>query len=160
MRIPIVDENDKLLRYEDKKIRNPKEITRISALWVTDLKGNILLAQRGLNKKHHPGLWGPAVAGSLEEGETYESNIEKEAEEEIGLIGTKFILGPKIRRSSSHEYFCQWFSIVMEKSYPFRKEDKEVEQIKWFSRTELENLLKEKPEIFLSGFKNYLDMFK
>jgi isopentenyldiphosphate isomerase len=159
MRIPIVNEQDEIIEYKDKKDRGLKEITRVSGLWVTDKDGNILLAQRGLNKKNQPGLWGPAVAGSLEEGETYESNIIKEAEEEIGLVGMKIKLGPKLRRSSTHEYFGQWFTTTIDRNYPLKKEDKEVESIKWFSREELAILLKEKPEIFLPEFSRYLNIF-
>ncbi len=160
MRIPIVDENDELIGYKDKKDRDPKEITRVSALWVTDEAGNILLAQRVFTKKNDPGKWGPAVAGSVEEGETYEQNVIKEAEEEIGLTNFKPVLGPKNRRSTSHEYFGQWFTVVVDHNYPFKKQDEEVEEIRWFSKGELSQLVKDKPEMFLTGFDRYLEMFQ
>lgn len=159
MRIPIVNEQDEIIGYKDRKDRNPKDITRVSALWLTDQDGNVLLAQRSFDKKNDPGLWGPAVAGSVEEGETYESNIIKEAEEEIGLLDLKPILGPKNRRSTSHEYFGQWFTVVVDHNYPFKKQDEEVEELRWFSKEELIKLLKEKPEMFLQNFKQYLDYF-
>ena len=38
-----------------------------------------------------PEVWGPAVSGTNEEGETYDSNIIKEAQEEIGLTGYTLI---------------------------------------------------------------------
>ena len=161
MRIPIVNEQDEIIGYKDREDRSQKDITRVSALWVTDKEGNVLLAQRAFSKKHHPGLWGPAVAGTVEEGETYESNIIKEAEEEIGLTEFNPILGPKIRRSSIHEYFCQWFTFVADHDYMFTKRDGEVEEVKWFSQNELIQLLQEKPQIFLEGMKNYsVDFFK
>ncbi|MDP2788623.1 MAG: NUDIX domain-containing protein [bacterium] len=159
MRLPIVDENDNIIGFKDKKERKPSEICRISGLWVIAPNMDILLAQRGFNKKNHPGLWGPAVAGTVEEGETYESNIIKEAEEEIGLTGMQLSLGPKIRKSSSHEYFVQWFTTTVGQDFTFRKEDKEVESIKWFSREELNKLLKEKPEMFLPDFYKYFKFF-
>jgi len=89
MKIPIVNEQDEIIKVVDIKDRKPGEICRITGLWLTDPEGNILLAQRAFNKKLSPGLWGPAAAGTVEEGETYESNIIKEAEEEIGLAGLK-----------------------------------------------------------------------
>lgn len=160
MRIPIVNEQDEIIGYKDSKDRDPhREITRSSGLWVTDKEGNILLAQRAFTKKIAPGLWGPAAAGSVEEGETYESNIIKEAEEEIGLTGIKPILGPKRYCSTSHEYFAQWFRVFVDHNYPFKKQDEEVEDIRWFSPSELALLLKEKPEIFLPGFTQNLDSF-
>ncbi len=160
MRIPIVDEEDNILYYKDDKDRDAhKEVTRISGLWVSAPNGDVLLAQRGLNKKSGPGLWGPAAAGSVEEGETYESNIIKEAEEEIGLKDLKPTLGPKLRRSTSHEYFAQWFSVVVDRNYPFIKQDNEVESIKWFTRDELVKLLNEKPEMFIKNFKERSEYF-
>lgn len=160
MKIPIVNEQDEIIGYKDRSDRNHNDITRVSALWLTDSKGDILLAQRALNKKHDPGLWGPAVAGTVEEGETYESNIIKEAEEEIGLIELKPTIGPKLKRSTSHTYFVQWFTVVVDEKYPFVKQDEEVEALRWFSKDELQNLLKEKPEIFLPNFNYYVESFK
>ena len=122
-----------------------------------DKDNNMLLAQRGFNKKRDPGLWGPAVAGSVEEGETYESNIIKEAEEEIGLVGIKPVLGSKSLRHTSHRYFAQRFFVTVPHDYPFVKEEGKVETLKWFSKDELLNLIKENPDMFLPSFKSYQD---
>jgi isopentenyldiphosphate isomerase len=159
MRIPIVNEQDEIMEYKESEGKDPKDISRVTSMWVTDSDGNVLLAQRSFSKKRSPGLWGPSVAGTVEEGETYESNIIKEAEEEIGLIGLKPALGPKIRVSASHEFFCQWFTCIVDHNYPFVKQDVEVEEIRWFSKNEIIKLLEEKPEIFISGFKRYFNMF-
>src|SRR3989339_514660 len=91
MRIPIVNEQDEIIGYEERETRNPKHICRVTGLWVTDKDQNILLAQRALVRKFNPGMWGPAVSGTVEEGETYKSNIIKEAREEIGLVNLKQI---------------------------------------------------------------------
>lgn len=160
MRIPIVNEQDEIIGYEERENANPKNITRVSALWVTDKEGNILLAQRAFTKKYHPGVWGPAASGTIEEGETYESNIIKEAEEEIGLIGLKPILGPKNRVSSDHEYFRQVFTCVADRNYVFKKQDEEVEALRWFTRDEIAKFLEEKPEMFSGNFKYYFNLFK
>ena len=154
MRIPIVNEQDEIIGYKDGKDRNTIDITRITALWLWNEKGEALLAQRGLKKKLNPGLWGPAVAGTVEEGETYESNILKEMEEEIGLRNVIPTLGPKLRRNTSHSYFVQWFFATINSDYPLVKQDSEVESIKWFSKEELFKLFEVKPEIFLKSLKD------
>ena len=100
MKIPIVNEQEEIIGYKERDDRNDKDIIRITGLWVTNKERNILLARRSFNKKHHPGVWGPAVSGTVEEGETYESNIIKEAEEEIGLTGFK-----PISRVTKRKYF-------------------------------------------------------
>ena len=81
----IVDENDNIIAQKERANIKPEDIYRVAALWVTNSKGDILLAQRALSKKHDPGKWGPAVAGTVEERETYRANIIKETSEEIGL---------------------------------------------------------------------------
>lgn len=153
MRIPIVNEQDEIIECKDRGDRRPGEITRIAVLWLWNEKGEALLAQRAFSKKNQPGLWGPAVAGSVEEGETYESNIIKEAAEEIGLKNLRPILSQKLRRNTSHSYFAQWFVATIHGDYPLVKQESEVEAIKWFSREELFKALEETPDIFLPSLK-------
>ena len=159
MRIPIVNEQDEIIGYKDKKDRNKTEITRITGLWLWNERGEVLLAQRAFDKKIHPGMWGPAVAGTVEEGETYESNIIKEAEEEIGLKDLKPKLGPKLRRNTAHSYFAQWFVCTINSDYPLVKQDSEVEAIKWFNKEELFKALEKKPEIFLFSMKESAEYY-
>ena len=159
MRIPIVNEQDEIIGYKEREELDPKDICRVSSLWVTDKNGDILLAQRSFSKKTSPGMWGPSVSGTVDEGETYEDNVIKEAKEEIGLTGFKPILGPKFRRSTSHEYFCQWYTAVVDRNYPFKKQDEEGEDIRWFSKEEILKFVEEKPKMFSDNFKNTLDYF-
>lgn len=154
MRIPVVNEQDEIIGYKDRKDGNTVDITRITGLWLWNEKGEVLLAQRALSKDINPGLWGPAVAGTVEEGETYESNIIKEAEEEIGLKDLKPVLGPKLRRTTKHAYFAQWFSATIDSKYSLVKQDSEVEAIKWFSKEELFNAFDKTPEVFLPSLKD------
>ncbi len=159
MRIPIVNEQDEIIKVIDINDRRSGEICRVSALWIVNEKDEILLAQRGLNKKRDPGKWGPAVAGTVEEGETYEDNIIKEAEEEIGLKDFKFTIGPKNRNSSSHEYFGQYFLATVDSNYPFKKRDEEVEQVKWFSQSEIKELYSKDPDFFVPSFFRNMERF-
>jgi isopentenyl-diphosphate Delta-isomerase len=74
-KIIIVDENDNVVGAKEKSdIDYSKDIYRSSALWIFNSGGEILLAQRSVKDDRHPGHWGPAVAGTVDEGETYESN--------------------------------------------------------------------------------------
>jgi len=155
MRIPIVNEQDEIIEYKEREdVKSPGEIIRATGLWITDKDGNILIAKRAYIKKHEPGLWGPAVSGTVEEGETYDSNVVKEAEEEVGLTGITFTKGPKLRFSNC---FGHWFSAVVDRDYNFVKQDEEVEDIKWVSESELNKLLEESPELFIKGFKKNIE---
>ncbi len=157
MRIPIVNEQDEIIGHKERTDRYIEELVRATGLWVTDKDGNVLLAQRSLNRRYGPGLWGPAAGGVVEEGETPETCMLREAEEEIGLRGLKIKPGPKIRLDDCFAYF---FTVTVESDYKYKKQNEEVGQLKWFSEKEINELLKEKPEIFLNDFKKFMELKK
>jgi isopentenyldiphosphate isomerase/mannose-6-phosphate isomerase-like protein (cupin superfamily) len=151
-RIVVVNDQDEVIGYKKRGTLNQEDIYRVSALWVTNPNGDILLAQRHHTKKHHPNLWGPAVAGTIDEGETYDENIVKEAEEEIGLKNIQPKKSQKIRATGEHNHFTQWYTLTCDKSADdFVIQEDEVEQVKWFTRAELARELQEHPEKYLLG---------
>jgi isopentenyl-diphosphate Delta-isomerase len=152
----IVNENDEIIGFKERSSLNKKDIVRISALWIQNSKGEILLAQRSFQKSTSPGKWGPAVAGTNEKGETYEQNMIKEAKEEIGLKGFKFEKAHKIRNKENN--FVQWFTLKTD-NYEFKLQKEEVEQVKWFKKEELKKEIKENPEKFTSSVKKNIDIF-
>lgn len=157
----IVDANDKEIGLKSRGEMTREDFYRVSALWLTNTKGEILLAQRAHTKINHPGLWGPAVAGTLDEGETYLSNIIKETEEEIGLVLSEkdFILGPKTDTfGSAHQYFTQWFFAEIEENTKLVFDPLEVETIKWFSYDLLKKDLEINPEKYLKSMKGYFEL--
>ena len=158
-KIIIVNENDKIIDFVE---RDTKEggIYRVSALWITNSRGEILLAKRVMTKSHEPGKWGPAVAGTNEEGETYESNILKEAEEELGLCGIKLKKFKKVRVSHKYHFFCQWFTLKMDKSAEeFKLQKTEVDKVKWWTKEELSEKISEHPEEFTTSMPSYVNLF-
>lgn len=156
MQIPIVDENDNIIGYKEREDRNPKDIFRITAIWITDENGNMLLQQRKLNKKINPGKWGPAASGTIEKGETYDSNAYKEMEEEIGVSGVELSKLEKVfREPNSGRKFVQLYSCKIPSNYHLMAQEEEVEQLKWFSKEELLDMYSRKPEEFVD-FMSYL----
>lgn len=154
MKIPIVNEQDEILYYKEREDVTQDELCRVTALWITDTSGKILLAQRGLHKKRHGGKWGPAVAGTVEEGETYESNILKEIEEEIGLKNVPLSsFPPSLINTSDYSFFGQLFFLTLPEGYNnFSLEDQQVEQVKWFTSKEVEEMYIENPNMFIPSF--------
>ena len=156
----IVNEKDNVICCKEFKEIKTEDIYRVSALWIENSEGFVLLAKRALTKEHDPGKWGPAVAGTIEEGETYEKNIIKEVEEEIGLKKIEFLKGPKVRIYGRHNFFCQWFILkTKRKLSEFKIQEEEVDEIKWFPK---ETLLKEielNSEKFLHNMKKYTELF-
>jgi isopentenyl-diphosphate delta-isomerase len=157
----IVDENDQIISHKFREEIVQSDIYRVAALWITNSKGDILLAQRALSKKNDPGRWGPAVTGTVDEGETYETNIVKEAEEELGLKNIQPQKGPKVRVAHSHNFFDQWFLLTVDQPIEyFKAEPKEVMAIKWFTPEEFEKETTEHPEQFLKSMPQWKKLFK
>jgi isopentenyldiphosphate isomerase len=160
MMIPIVNEQDEIIGHKERADILPNDIYRATSLWITNSKGDILLAQRSLHKKTSPGRWGPAVAGTVEEGEEYENNIIKEAQEEIGITGLSFKLGPKIRIHGPGEYFDQWFTGCIDWDVEkFRIDKNEVGQLKWLTEKDLRTEFKNNPEILVPSTAQTLGYF-
>ena len=154
----IVDENDNIICHKQRKDMVPKDIFRVSALCLQNSKGEILLARRAYIKKYGPGQWDPAVAGTNDKGETYQSNMIKEAEEEIGLTNYDFKKSNKIRFKGKFNCFCQWYYAVIDRDvneFVLRKE--EVEEISWVTKEELLKILKTEPEGPLESIIDVLD---
>lgn len=162
MKIPIVDENDNFLYLKDRNERdNRKEITRSASVFIFNEKGEFLLAKRSMLKKNSPNKWAPSAEGLVEEGETYESNVIKEAKEELGVNLNNLVLGPKRRESDSHhEYFIQCFFATISSNTSFILQEEEVGEVKWVSVTELKDWYTKKPEEFLSTFVRSLKIIE
>lgn len=160
-KIQIVDENDKVVGLKPRQeVDYAADIYRVAALWLTNSAGEVLIAQRKHTKDKDPGKWGPAVAGTMDKGETYESNIIKEAEEEIGLIDIKFEKGPKIRVTRPRNYFCQWFRVTLDTpAEDFVLQEDEVEQVKWIGLSVLKADINNNPHIYIDGMAKTVEMF-
>lgn len=160
MQIIIVDEKDNIIGYKERNELVSTDIYRVTGLWLTNSEGKILLAKRAANKKHHPNKWGPAVAGTVELGESYDDNIIKEASEEISLINIKFIKGPKVFINKEYIHFVQWYTAVVDKKIEdFVVSIEEVSELKWFDKQELENELKKNPDNFLPNLLYHFNLF-
>jgi len=159
-KIIIVDENDNIITTKERETLEYKDIYRVSALWLTNSKREVLLARRALTKTHSPGKWGPAVAGTVEQGETYDSNIVKEAEEELELNNLEFQKGPKIKISGKHNYFLQWYLLEIDKPLEeFKIQKSEVEEVKWVPKKELLERIEINPDEFIASTKQWIKLF-
>ncbi len=154
-KVIIVDENDVEIGLADRDEWEDNAIHRASALWLTNSNGEVLLARRALAKKHAPGKWGCAAAGTVEEGETYDSNIIKETEEEIGLVISldQLTRGPKIFIGSlSGRRFVQWYMGTVDvRAENLKLQEDEVSEARWVPFPEFSAWIKEKPDDFVGA---------
>jgi isopentenyldiphosphate isomerase len=159
-KVIIVDENDNPigLKYrEDIDYKN--DARRCIGIWITNSNDEVLIAQRDFAKDIDPGKWGPAVAGTLEEGDTYESNAYKEMKEEIGVDGHNLILGPKQYSVFPRKYFAQWFYCKLDKPIEdFIVQKDEVVQVAWIKKDKLIKDLKDNPDKYVPSLPKVIDL--
>jgi isopentenyldiphosphate isomerase len=125
--------------------------------------GEILMAKRSANKPkdNHPNKWTLAVAGTVEEGETYEDNMAKEIEEELGVKidtteGKKFF-----RDTSGRRFFVQSFLATVdleEKDFTIQKD--EVAEVRWLAKDEILEKMESEPDFFVPKFDQLLREFE
>jgi len=159
-KIVIVNDKDEVIGAKERSALASSDIYRVSALWIKNSRGDSLLAQRAFDKAHDPGLWGPAVAGTVDEGEDYDINIRKEAAEEIGLNDLKPQLGPKYRIKGDYDYFVQWYTVESDQpASEFSIDPAEVADIRWFSAADLKREMAEHPDKFLKTLWRSVEIF-
>ncbi len=152
MKIPIVNQNDEVIAYKNREdLDVDNDIVRSASLWITNSKGDILLAQRTFDKRTDPGKWAEAVGGTVDNEDSYEQTVYREADEELGIKNELFNLGPKqfVAGPPAH-YFVQWYDVVLD--WPIEKfvpQDSEVEQIAWWNPEELQRDMAAHPEKYI-----------
>lgn len=155
MKIIIVNDHDEVIGVKERDARTAQDISRITALYIFNSQNEVLLARRAFDKRYEPGTWGVSVAGTLEEGETYDSNIIKEAAEELGIILNKnnLIFGKHGYISASHKYFYQIYFAKQDIDLKdFKIQTEEVAGVRWSSVAALSDEIKNQPENFTHSF--------
>ena len=155
----LVDHDDNEIGAINRSEITPADFFRVAALWLTDQHGNILIAQRKLDKLNDPGKWGPAAAGTVEVSETYKSNIYKEAEEELGLSGLDFQPGPVQIVEYARSFHCHWFTGVVDHEYPFKLQPEEVEKVAWISPEDLSYEISNHPKKYINSMHDTIKLF-
>lgn len=140
-RVYIVDENDNVIgeKWRDETV--PTDRLRIVGIWVENSSREILIAKRSHRKKIDPGLWGPAVAGTVEAGDSYESTAKRELIEEINLdissLSVPLVSVDKINYGTKETGLrvAARFKIFVDLPISsFKTDSNEVEEIKWINK--------------------------
>ena len=153
MTIPIVDAQDQIIGSKARDdINYNVDIFRTASLWITNSNGDILLAQRKLDKKVDPGKWAEAVGGTVEGDDTYEDTVVREAEEELGIKGISIAKGPKQFITTPCSYFVQWYTATIDQpAAAFAIQEDEVEQIAWIPKSQLLADLAANPDKYIEA---------
>lgn len=159
----VVNENDNVIDYKERKLIKATDIYRISALWVINSQQQILLARRNVNKDKDPGKLGPAVSGTVAKDESYLENITKETKEEIGidLENCSFKEIEKIYTKEKHQFFCQWYFLKADINIDdLVVQEDEVGEVFWMNKDEFEKDLRSHPEKYTISMSQHYNILK
>jgi isopentenyldiphosphate isomerase len=159
-KVLIVDNEDNIIASKERCSLSPDDVYRVSALWITNEQGLILLSRRALTKERDPGKLSAAVAGTVQEGETYDGNIKKELMEELGIVNIPLQRGPKVRYTGEDglQCFVQWYKAQISlKTTQIKLNEVEVDSIVWINKEHLQQLMTYSPEIFIPNFAQQVD---
>lgn len=159
----IVDTEDNVLEYRERSKVGTFDLHRIVAVWIVNDKQEVLIAQRALTMKNQPGLWGPAGAGTVAEGEEYAETAKRELAEEIGLTGIKLVEAGKFSTDKAFGEcrMCMVFTGVYTGSLTvLNLQKEEVAAVKWVGMTELSQDIERKPQNYVINMKQVADCVK
>ena len=158
----VVNDDDEIIDYKLRNDIDPvRDIFRVTGVWVKNSKNEVLLAQRKWTKKNDPGLWGPAVSGTVEKGETYESNARKEVFEEIGVSDIELKPIAKLKQELPRKQFIQVYLALIDKEVEdFVIQDAEVEEVKWISSKQLIEGFSSSPQKYVPSMAQFIELEK
>ena len=156
MDIPIVDKKDKVIGSKDRTLITKQDIYRVASAWLITNDGLVLIQQRSRNKKNLPDKWGCSVAGTVETDESYDTNIVRETEEELGLRNINLQKTVKtFVEEDNRRFFCQWYIGVIKKA-KIKFQTDEIETVLWIPIKELIKDINDNPKKYIPKLKEHL----
>jgi len=163
-KIIFVDTNDELVGTGTREEAWAKGIyVRISRAIIKDEKGRILSQHRSALKKSYPNRWTDSASGHVDEGDTYDSAIVRELEEEIGITTALTFVGKFKSEDEIDDKKIFEFNSIYEgsadSSIEIQLQESEVSEVRWFEVDELKDLMKREPDMFTPGFRETIRRF-
>jgi 8-oxo-dGTP diphosphatase len=115
----------------------PKKLVLVVACALIDVDGRVLLAQRPEGKTL-AGLW-EFPGGKVELGETPETSLIRELEEELGIITKAACLAPLSFASHAYETFHLLMPLYICRRFEGNPTPREGQQLKWVRPKDLRN---------------------
>lgn len=153
--VVVVNDADEIIDHVPRNIADEKGLRyRITGIWIENSKGQVLIAQRGLFKRNSPGLWGPAAAGTVDQGQSYLENALQEIHEELGIklsAGDLQQVEYRPTENNDRKRYMTIFKAIVDAplseiafGYP------EVNAVKWVDKKELYRDIKQNPEKYIA----------
>ena len=133
-------------------------------VWIFTEEGNILIQKRSKKKELNPGVWDVSVAGHIKFNENIKKAAKRETYEETGInINTKDLIKIGVYKSVhihptviDKEFFHTYILKIDENYVDLDYKNNEVDDLKFISIEEMENLIKkENNKIFIGKNRKY-----
>lgn len=155
--VVFVDENDNVIGAGSKAEYLEKGIIhRIARVFLFNAKGEILLQKRAATLRAYPGQWDQSVAGHVDEGESYDQAAIREMREEVGIDTPLTFVGKYYSEELMGDILKKRFSslyVGVTNSEPVL-DVTEVSEVRWVSREELRNWIRDRESDFTPGAVN------
>jgi len=152
--IDIVNEKDEVIGSEMKSKKSELGfISRVSAVFVKDSSGKIMICKRGPHKKTSPNKFDLSACGNVDAGEIYEKAAERELFEETGIKCQPKMLDKFYQEVDENGKNFKYFTgIFLAESNQDPQLNEELVAFRRMSVGEIETEMQETPEIFCQGF--------
>jgi 16S rRNA (adenine1518-N6/adenine1519-N6)-dimethyltransferase len=150
-RFPIVDKNDRILRYANRpEVHGNNLRHRAVHILIFNQAGDVYLQQRSRWKDRHPLKWDSSAAGHLTAGERYDDTARRELKEELGVtITLQKISKIPASQHTDQEFICLYQGTATGDLEPNKSE---IEQGAFFSPEIIDGWTSARPEDFAPGF--------
>ena len=153
----LVDHNDNEIGAMDKlQAHQENRLHRAFSVFIFNMKGEMLIHRRALEKYHSPGLWSNTCCSHPSPGESIEEATKRRLMEEMNLVADlEFVFKFKYQVSfdnelHEHEIDHVYYGVTDQRPLP---NEYEVCEFKYISITDLIKDVKEKPEKYTEWFK-------
>jgi len=142
---PLVDEQGNVIGKATRKEchSGSKILHPVVHLHLFDDKGRLYLQKRLMSKDIQPGKWDTSVGGHVDLGESIETALIRESEEELGLLGftpeyiDKYVFESEIEKELVHVYKTVFTGLI-------KPNTNELERGDFFAIPEVESMISQK----------------
>ncbi len=139
----------------------PGEYSQGAHVWIMNSKGELLIQKRSKEKRLYPNLWS-ITSGGTDSGETTLDTAYREVKEELGINLKPEELELMMSYKRNHDFVDVYLARKDIKLEEITMQKEEVSDVKWVSKEELENLIKENQtpkslQIYFEFLKNLIN---
>lgn len=131
---------------------------RSTNVYVMNRHGEVLCHQRSMEKERMPGVWSTHLGGHVAVGETYDTNAQKELEEEIGVSVPEDSIIPwrTTKIDSAHLWVKEYVVLLDKDTAEMIPQKGEIDALAWMGPDEILKQEIENPDKWCAGTHNFM----